>query len=184
MKAVILAGGASSRFWPLNQRHKSLFKIMDRPIIFYTILALKKAGIKKIIIVEGKKKDIEKELKNYPISGVSLKFIVQKKPKGMGDALWQAKDFVSKKFLVLNAERVDVDEIIKGWKGKVSSSKGIIAGQETENPSLFGIMKLKVERIVEIVEKPKKEKAPSKIKVVGVYPVSYTHLTLPTTERV
>jgi len=62
-QAVILAAGESSRFWPLNQKHKSLFKIMGRPLIWYTIESLKKAGIKDIIIVQGPKKDIEEELK-------------------------------------------------------------------------------------------------------------------------
>ena len=48
-QAVILAAGESSRFWPLNQRHKSLIKIMGRPLIWYTIEGLKKAGIKEIL---------------------------------------------------------------------------------------------------------------------------------------
>ena len=47
MQAVILTAGESSRFWPLNQRHKSLIKIMGRPLIWYTIEGLKKSGIKK-----------------------------------------------------------------------------------------------------------------------------------------
>ncbi len=58
-QAVILAAGESSRFWPLKQRHKSLIKIMGRPLICYTIERLKKSAIKDIIIVQGPKKDIE-----------------------------------------------------------------------------------------------------------------------------
>ena len=76
MQAVILAAGESLRFWPLNQRHKSLLKIMGRPLIFYTIESLKKAGIKDIIIVQGPKKDIEEDLKNYDL-GIDIKYVIQ-----------------------------------------------------------------------------------------------------------
>jgi len=94
-QAVILAAGESSRFWPLNQKHKSLIKIMGRPLIFYTIESLKKAGIKDIIIVQGPKKDIEEELKDYQ---PNIKYVIQEEPKGMGNALWQARDLIKGQF--------------------------------------------------------------------------------------
>ena len=96
MQAVILAAGQSSRFWPLNQKHKSLIRIMGRPLIFYTIDGLKKSGIEDIIIVQGASKDIEKELGDKKI-----KYITQSKPLGMGDALWQAKKLIKGRFVVL-----------------------------------------------------------------------------------
>ena len=91
-QAVILAAGESSRFWPLNQKHKSLFKIMGKPLIWYTIEALRKSGIKEIIIVEGAKKDIEEALKKYKFPTLKIKYVLQPKPAGMGDALWRTKD--------------------------------------------------------------------------------------------
>src|SRR3989344_3634280 len=109
--AIILAAGESSRFWPLNQKHKSLIKIMGEFLIQYTINGLRKAGIKDIIVVQGPKKDIEKELADKRI-----KYVVQKDPKGMGNALWQAKKFIKGPFVVLNAERVDIQEIISNFQ--------------------------------------------------------------------
>jgi bifunctional UDP-N-acetylglucosamine pyrophosphorylase/glucosamine-1-phosphate N-acetyltransferase len=47
--------------------------------------------------------------------------------------------------------------------------KPVIAGQKTKAPWLFGIMELKKDRIVKIIEKPKKGEEPSNIKNVGVY---------------
>src|SRR3989344_5783922 len=98
-QAIILAAGESSRFWPLNQKHKSLIKIIGRFLISYTIEGLKKFGIKDIIIIQGPQKDIEKGLGDK-----SIKYIVQPKAKGMGDALWQAKKFIKGPFVVLNEE--------------------------------------------------------------------------------
>jgi len=36
-QAVILAAGESTRFWPLNEKHKSLTRILGKPIIWYTL---------------------------------------------------------------------------------------------------------------------------------------------------
>ena len=169
-QAIILAAGESSRFWPLNQRHKSLLKIMGRPLIWYTIESLRKAGIKDIIVVQGPKKEVEEELKNYNL-GVGIKYVIQSEPKGMGNALWQTRNLIKNRFFVLNAERVDCDEIIQNLQLTTYNLqlKSILFGQKTENPQLFGMAKLKGDRILEIVEKPKKGKEPSDIKVVGIY---------------
>lgn len=171
MKAVILAAGESSRFWPLNSRHKSLFKIMGKPIIWWTVKGLKKAGIKEIIIVQGEEKDIEKNLGKSPFPGLRIEYAVQKQKKGMGNALFAAKNYLKDSFFVLNAERIDAGEIIKSFRPKIAdrSYKVIIAGQKTKNPELYGIIKQKSGRVLSIIEKPKRGKEPSKIRVVGVY---------------
>ena len=118
MQVVILAAGESSRFWPLNKKHKSLIKIMGKPLIFYTLKALERIGILKVIIIQGVKKDIEKELKQYKTK-IKIKYLVQPRAKGMGNALWQARNLLKDRFLVLNPERVDIEEIVKDTKYKI-----------------------------------------------------------------
>jgi NDP-sugar pyrophosphorylase family protein len=145
---------------------------MGKPLIWYTIQNLKKAGIKEIIIVQGEKKDVEEELKNYKFPNLKIKYLIQKEPKGMGNALWQARNLVKGPFFVLIAEEgIDCEKIIKVlWsKSKNSKAKVVLTGQKTENPQLFGIVKLKGDKVIKIVEKPKKGKEPSNIKVVGIY---------------
>jgi len=172
--AVILAAGRSSRFWPLNSKHKSLLKIMGKPLIWYTIEGLRKSGIREIIIVQGSQKDILAELKRYKFAGTSIKYVIQKEPRGMGDALWQARDLLKKQFLVLNAERVDAKEIISNLKSQLSKSQRksnnapFLIGQKTKNTEMYGILKLKGQRVIDIVEKPKGN-APSNIKAIGIY---------------
>ncbi|PIS39637.1 MAG: hypothetical protein COT33_00915 [Candidatus Nealsonbacteria bacterium CG08_land_8_20_14_0_20_38_20] len=171
MQAVILAAGESSRFWPLNYQHKTLLKIMGRPLIWWTIDGLRNAGIKNIIIIQGPKKDTEEELKNYNFSGLKISYVIQKEPKGMGNALWQTRSLLKGQFFVLNAERIDIEEItynlqLTTYNPKI---KTLLFGQKTKNPQLFGIVKLKGDRVLEIVEKPAKGKEPSNVRVVGVY---------------
>jgi bifunctional UDP-N-acetylglucosamine pyrophosphorylase/glucosamine-1-phosphate N-acetyltransferase len=166
-QAVILAGGESSRFWPLNYQHKSLFKIMGRPLIWYTLTALAGAGIKEAVVVQGAKRDIEKELGGYKIRGLKIKYLVQGKPQGMGNALLQAKTLIRERFLILNAERIDAEEILKELK-QHHRFGAVLFGQKTKTPELFGILRIKKGKALEIVEKPK-VRPPSDIKVVGVY---------------
>jgi len=168
-QAVILAAGNSSRFWPLNKRHKSLINVMGKPVIFYTVESLKRAGVSEIIIVQSKKtKEIEKELKKYKL-GIKVKYFNSPKPKGMGNALWQTRNLLKDKFLIINAERVDVNETLKNAKAKIEKNKALLFGKRTKNPELFGMMKLKGNKVLDIIEKPEKGKEPSKIKVIGVY---------------
>lgn len=169
-QAIILAAGESSRFWPLNSKHKSLHRIIGKPLIWHTLDGLKGVGIKEVIIIQGPKKDIERELKSYKFPGLKIRCVVQKRPKGMGDALWQAKKAVKGPFFILNAERVDCQELIEELKAKSAKLKvkSVLVGQRTRTPELYGVMRLRGDKVLEIIEKPKK-KAPSNIKVVGVY---------------
>lgn len=152
-QAVILAAGQSKRFWPLNLQHKGLFKIMGRPLIFYTIENLKKAGIKKIIIVQNSKKDIEKTLQFYNLKNSKLKYIIQKKPLGTGDAIKRTKNFVGDKFLVLNGDDFYSARDIK----KCLKKKLCILLKKVQNPQNFGQVLVQKNKVKKIVEKPKKE---------------------------
>jgi len=137
-------------------------------LIWYTIESLKKAGIKNFIVVQGAKKDVEGGLKNYNL-GVKIQYIVQPKPKGMGNALWQAKDFAASQFFVLNAERLDGGEHIKKLKIKEQRAKVVLVAQPTNNPRLYGMLKFRGDNVLEIVEKPKPGREPSNLKVAGTY---------------
>jgi len=169
-QAVILAAGESSRFWPLNQRNKSLIKIMGRPLIWYTVESLKRAGLNDIVIVQGVKKDIEEELGKYNL-GIHIYYVIQETPKGMGDAVFKTKDFLQDQFFVLDVGRFDVGDYIKPIleKHKISGAKMILLGAKTENPQLYGILNLDGDKVKGITEKPEKGKEPSDIKAVGIY---------------
>jgi len=169
MQAIILAAGESSRFWPLNQKNKSLIKIMGRPLIWYTIDSLKKNDIKEIIIVQGKKKEIEDELKNYNFD-LDIKYIIQKEPKGMGDALYQVKDFLNNQFLLLDVARFEAGDYLKllSEKQKKTGASLILLGAKTANPQFYGVFKLERDIVKEVVEKPERGKEPSNIKNVVV----------------
>ncbi|MFH1582223.1 MAG: sugar phosphate nucleotidyltransferase [bacterium] len=186
MQAVILAAGESSRFWPLNQKHKSLFKIMGKPLIWYTIDGLKRAGIKEIIIVQDPEKNIEQELKDYNLE-VKIQYVVQSEPKGMGDAVFQTKELINDSFFILNPYYFGIEKIIKGMidkKQKINTDWVILTKEDDSNPWDYGTVvleevgKVRTDRIVDIKEKPTMGKEPFYeyedsdavyIKAVGIY---------------
>lgn len=189
MQAVILAAGESSRFWPLNQRHKCLFKIMGKPLIWYTIESLKKAGIKDIIIIQSPKKDIEEELRNHDL-GLNIKYIIQPEPKGMGDAVFLTKELINGPFFVLNPYYFGIETIVKGMINKKQQNNVdlIVLSKEIDsspwnygNLDLEKVDEITTDRIIDIIEKPAKGKEPSCepensdaycIKAVGIYLIS------------
>lgn len=167
-QAVILAAGESSRFWPLNYQHKSLFKIMGRPLIWHTIEGLRKAGIKEFIVIQGASKEIEGELANYPIKA-DVKYLVQAQPKGMGDAVLAARNLARGSFLVVHGHKVDAGDYLKLMvdKNKKSGAELILLGTKTDKPQLYGILKIEGERVKDLIEKPNQD-TPG-IRVVGMY---------------
>lgn len=171
MQAIILAAGESSRFWPLNQKNKCLIRIMGKPLIWYTIEGLRKSGIKDLIIVQDRKREVEKGIGLFRFPNLKIIYIEQTEPKGMGDALWSARNLIKGQFFVLNAEKVDSEAILKKLKTKSEKlkAKSVLAGKKTNTPQLFGMARLKGDRILEIIEKPEKGKEPSDIKVIGIY---------------
>ncbi len=170
MQVVLLAAGESSRFWPLNKRHKSLIRICGRSLIEWTVKALLENGIREeeIIIVQNPSRDVEAELKEkFP----RINFVVQEEPKGMGNAVMQAKELINQSFLVMNPNHPDAGYFLKLLEEKRKESKAsmVLFGKETNNPELYGIFEIEGSFARRIVEKPPKEKAPSNLRVVGVY---------------
>jgi glucose-1-phosphate thymidylyltransferase len=54
MKGIILAGGLGSRLRPMTLvTNKHLLPVYDRPMVYYPIQCLVKAGIKEVLVVTG-----------------------------------------------------------------------------------------------------------------------------------
>ena len=166
-----MAAGESSRFWPLNSKHKSLLRIMGKPLIWYTIDGLRKIGVKDIVIVQSPNRKVEEDLKTLPFGIENVQYAIQREPKGMGDAIMSAKDHIKGQFFVLNAGRIDCQDIaaLMLEKSRQTGAKMVLAGQETKSPWLYGVARLDGDKLLEVVEKPAEGKEPSNIKITGVY---------------
>lgn len=160
---LVLAGGDSQRFWPLEDKHSLLF--LGKPLPYFTFLKLKKYGVRNIVIVVNKKnKDLFEKLKKE-FREISINLIQQTDPRGMAGAVLSAKKYIAGKKLLIISTSDMWEEIILDAFGRVlkSNPEGVIAGVSSDTYFPGGYLKVSDGEVRAIIEKPKPEKLPSKI---------------------
>src|SRR3989339_473416 len=96
MKGIILAGGTGSRLDPLTRvTNKHLLPVYNKPMIYYPIETLVKAGITDIMIVSGKGHagQFLELLKSGKDFGAHFSYAVQEEAGGIAQALSLCQDF-------------------------------------------------------------------------------------------
>ena len=170
MRGIILSGGSGSRLKPLTKiTSKQLLPIYDRPMIYYPLNTLIKAGIKEILIIVAPERagDYLNLLGSGKEFGVKFTYEIQDKPEGLAQAFIIAENFIDKESVAMilgdNIFEDDFSEEIKSFK---SGAK--IFAKKVPDPERFGVVKLNTDLKVElIIEKPK-EKI-SDLAVTGLY---------------
>ena len=129
MKGVILAGGLATRLRPLTLvTNKHLLPVYNKPMIYYPILAMAKAGIADVMITSSPdhSEDIEKLLKSGEEFGLKLIYAIQENPKGgISDAIMLASEFARRENILvilgdnifnfdLNSAREKFEKLDKG----------------------------------------------------------------------
>ncbi len=90
---VILAGGASSRLWPLEE--KSLIKFMGRPLLSLQLENYARLGLTRAVIVANPENEAQIRGLLSSLSSVQAEVVVQCEPRGMGDALLQLEGYLA-----------------------------------------------------------------------------------------
>lgn len=177
MKGVVLAGGLGTRLYPLTfATNKHLLPVFDKPMIFYPIQTLVKAGLTEIIVVVGGPHagHFIRVLRNGKDLGVKhLEFAYQENEGGIADALSLCKDFADGGNLTVilgdNTTDADISKEVKQFK-----DGALIFLKEVSDPSRFGVPVFdpkNKKKIIRIEEKPKKPK--SNLVVTGLYIYDY-----------
>jgi glucose-1-phosphate thymidylyltransferase len=171
MKGIILAGGTGTRLLPLTAiTSKQLLPVYDRPMIFYPLDTLIKAGIKDILIIVAPEHSgsflnlLGSMLRKF---GVNLSFVVQKSPRGLAEAYILAEDFLDGEpsTLVLgdNIFEDDFTDAITSFEkgGRVFACK-------VSDPKRFGVVEFGDDnKVLSIEEKPEHPK--SSYAIPGIY---------------
>lgn len=174
MKAVILAAGHSSRLYPFaKDEHKSMIRIMGKPLLEYTIDGLRRNEIKELVIVVGKNSSVERYFSNGKKYGVNIKYVTQPEPLGMGNALSLAKDYIDGDFLLLHAYHFDAVDFVRDLiKAQGINSKIALLAKKRKDTFSQGVLRVDGDRVLDVVEKPAEGKEPSKLCIVGMYLIS------------
>ena len=173
MKGMILAGGLGTRLQPLTKiTNKHLLPIYDRPMIYYPISLLVEAGIRDILIVTGGNHAGEflRLLGDGQTFGLThINYTYQEGEGGIAQALGLARHFADgKKSVVVLGDNLLENSIKKHVDQFRKQKHGArVLLKEVQDPERFGVAELKGNKIISIVEKPKKPK--SNYAVTGVY---------------
>lgn len=173
LKAIILSAGEGSRMRPLTlTKPKTMLPVAGKPIIQYNIESLRDNGITDILLIVRYKEEM---VRNYfgdgSDFGVNIFYKTQKDFLGTANAISYGEDFIDDSIIVLNGDIILYDEIIHEIIKKYNylTPDTLMLLTEVEDPSAFGVVEIENGNIKSIVEKPKREEAPSNLVNAGIY---------------
>ncbi|MFM7022037.1 MAG: glucose-1-phosphate thymidylyltransferase RfbA [Flavobacteriales bacterium] len=173
MKGIILAGGSGTRLYPLTQVvSKQLMPIYDKPMIYYPLATLMKAGIREILIITTPEDQpaFKKLLGDGSRVGCSFSYVVQNIPNGLAQAFVLGESFIGKDTvaLVLGDNIFHGTEMDKLLKSSENNDGGTIFAYHVSDPERYGVVEFdKNKMAVSLEEKPKIPK--SNYAVPGLY---------------
>lgn len=172
MKGIILAGGTGTRLEPMTKvTNKHLLPVYDKPMIFYPIETLVRAGVKDIRILTGNESagDFIDLLGNGEDFGASFTYKTQKGAGGIAEALKLNKDHVGNDpFVVILGDNIflsDISDEVKDYDE--NHGHAVVFLKEVDRPERFGVATVEDGYIRKIVEKPQIPE--SKFAVTGLY---------------
>jgi UTP--glucose-1-phosphate uridylyltransferase len=202
-KAIIPAAGLGTRFLPATKAMpKEMLPIVDKPTIQYIVEEAVASGIEDIIIVTGRSKraiedhfdfalELEQNLSDkgktalldkvqYSSNLADIHYIRQKEPKGLGHAVWCARNFIGDEpFAVLLGDDIVqsntpcLRQLIDEYEATYSSVIGVQQVPDNETHR-YGIIDPLIQtgrryQVNNFVEKPAPGTAPSNLAIMGRY---------------
>jgi len=163
MKALILAGGRGSRLTNLTkEKNKSLLKIFEKPLIEHNLEHAAEAGVNEIIVVIGYKGEEIKRYIGKEYRGIKVKYIYQKKQRGIVHAIESAKEAIGNSdFILMLADEIVVNAKIKSMVKKFRQEElfavcGITFEKDKSSiGKTYSAMINEKNRIFRLIEKPR-----------------------------
>jgi glucose-1-phosphate thymidylyltransferase len=161
VKGVLLCGGMGSRLMPLTEAmNKHMLRVGKMPMLEHPLRKMVSAGIKDIHIVIGGEHyaPIIRYLGSGYKWGARISYSVQDKAGGIAQAVGLAEPFIGQsKMLVLLGDNVFNMQLrlpVKSFGESTEKSLAYLFSVFSDTPERFGVLSLKGEKAVDVVEKP------------------------------
>lgn len=158
--AVILCGDPELKTLELYDGKPVLSHIMDN---------LSEEGVSRAVLLVGENDEIEKNF-GSEYHGLALEYITEKQPQGAAAALKKVEDKIDGTFVALNGHviaDVDLQDMLRAHEE--SDSVATMALTAVEEPSNYGVARLKGRTILGFEEKPETGEEPSRLINAGTY---------------
>lgn len=159
-KAAIAAAGKGTRMLHLaTNKPKHLIKVRNRPFLYYVLRNLKEAGITKMILVIGHKKEAMEEFtreyrNEFPIELVDQFEIAGTEKYGTAIPIQCVRNAVSgESFIAIFGDNMYSPEDIRSLA--VDDTYTYISGFKHSHPERYGVLLTHDEFLEDIIEKPK-----------------------------
>ena len=159
-KAILLAGGAGTRLYPLTQIVcKQLLPVYDKPMICYPLATLMLGGLREVLIISTPKDlpMLENYLGDGSRLGIRIEYAAQPKPEGIAQAFLIGARFIGES----GASLILGDNIFYGkldfYRAALAVERGAcIFAYQVREPERYGVVEFGPDgRAVSLEEKPK-----------------------------
>ena len=166
MKGIVLAGGKGTRLYPITKCcYKPLLPVFDKPMIYYSLSVLMRAGIRDILIITPPDGDepFRQLLGDGSQWGISISYKQQMVQRGIADAFIVGEEFIGDDSVCL----ILGDNIFDGPGFSIDLRKAVrnqtgatVFGYYVEDPRPFGVVEIGRDgKAISIEEKPAEPKS-------------------------
>ncbi len=159
--ALIMAGQGGVK----ASTPKALISISGKSMLEHQIDFLRDYGITNIIVaLDSEAEQVRQRFGDGRTYGVNIKYITEETPMGTAGAIYLAKDYIEGSFVMLNVDTLmnpNIHDVYDFHRqhGKLAT----VLLTTTDDPSRFGVVKMKGNQVTKFTEKPRADSETSRL---------------------